>query len=983
MKSKLSFLFFLALPFLSFGQEKSVEQIYYEASELYTKSEFQKAIDLLNPGLETLLNQDNSSKTLFFQYYNLQALCNTYLSKYEDAVNQFKKALEIVEELQMDDYYFRIVPNYAVALSRLGKSAEAEKVMLKCMSDYEIKNGNQSESYANMLNVTGVIYYEINNYGKSIELLERAKATYETYLDTNSESYNSILLNLATVYNKAGENEKADAIYGINQKEILKDRNDSINYTNKIMNYSNYLSDIGDLEQASKMMKECKILVEKIHGKKSFEYSIVLGNLGSLLTNMNRNSEAEQILVENVRLRAEIYGIDHPMYATALNNLGNLYNYIGKYSQAERLYLECLKIREAKLGKNSSLYANIIHNLAYLYDQTGKYEKAMQYYKESLTVNRNTLGTKHFEYRNNLNNICSLYWKMGILDSAEVYFKLTDKLNNEDIIDNFSYLSEKQKENYLTVSFGFYRTFKGFAFEQKNNNPAIVGDIYNDELMQKGIILSSNNAMRNAIETSNNPELKTIHQELLNIKENLNKQYSISVSERTQNTDSLELLALKKEKELNKLLQDNGLQKFMQNKITWQDIQKKLKSDEVAIEFCNFNKRNKGEFTDSVIYCALILTKKSKYPEMVYLFEQKEMELLLKKPANIDNDYYYIAPIYKISPNKISKSDSLFEMLWKPIVPFLGGAKRIFLSPVGILHGVSFAAIPIDDKRIITDKYELIYLSNTKNVLSIEEQNSIENVLVYGGIDYNTTVEDAGNSGNNAENNSNLLSEEMSQTRSVSWDYLGGTLIEADTITEMFLTKELEVKLLTDENATEESFKALNNHSPNVIHIATHGFFFPDNEIKKWSDQLGDIKFITSENPLLRSGLMFAGGSNAWNGYGPRNNSEDGVLTAYEISNLNLSSTKLVVLSACQTGLGEVAGNEGVYGLRRAFKMAGVDYMIMSLWSIPDKQTTELMTSFYINLLISNDIPEAFHKAQQELRSKYSAFGWAAFVLIY
>ncbi|MBU0486762.1 MAG: CHAT domain-containing protein [Bacteroidetes bacterium] len=976
MKSILLFFLLFFIPCFSYSQEKSVYEIYSEASELYANSEYQKAIDILEPALAEVLEQAETNEILLIQVYALQGLCYNYLTQYEKSVRQFEKALELTDKENLIQYYFRVTPSYVIALSRLGKVSKAIEAMNECIAIYAEKNGKESETYANMLNVAGMIYFETNDFTRSIALLEGAKNIYDNYLNSTSGNYNAILMNLATVYNKAGENDKADALFETNDNVILTNRKDSIDNLIKNLNYSSYLEDMGDYRRAYKLLMECKSMTEEIHGKKSYEYSLVLGNLGNLLVNKN-NEAAEKFLIENVRLRAELYGVDHLMYATALNNLGNLYNYTERYSAAERLYLECLKIREEKLGKNNAMYANVVHNLAYLYAETGKNEKALQYYKESLAINENTLGRKHYEYRNNMINICNLYWKMNMPDSAEVFFRITDKLNTTDIYDNFSYLSEKQKEDYLGISSSFYKYFKAFAYERKTDNPSIVGDIYNDELMLKGIILSSGNAMRSAIEASENDQLKDLHKDLLSIKETLNKLYSVPVQERLQSTDSLEMLAVKKEKEMNKLMQENGLQKFLQNRVVWQDIQLKLQSDEVAIEFCNFIDIN----TDSIIYCALILRKNSKYPEMVRLFEEGQMRKILKRPENIEDDYYYIAPIYQTTPDKISKSDSLYELLWKPILPFLNGVKRIFLSPVGILQGVSFAAIPIDDEKIITDKYELIYLSNTKNILTVPGRSNISDVSVYGGIDYNSSIDSTMVTGD--QKNSNIVSDEMTKTRNISWDYLSGSLIEADTISEMFRTKQFQVNLLTNENATEESFKKLNNNSPNVIHIATHGFFFPDNEIKKWKEEFGEISFITAENPLLRSGLMFAGGAGAWNGLEAKANSEDGVLTAYEISNLNLSNAKLVVLSACQTGLGEVAGNEGVYGLRRAFKMAGVDYMIMSLWSIPDIQTTELMTSFYIHLLASNDVPEAFHQAQQELRKKYSAFGWAAFVLIY
>jgi len=190
-------------------------------------------------------------------------------------------------------------------------------------------------------------------------------------------------------------------------------------------------------------------------------------------------------------------------------------------------------------------------------------------------------------------------------------------------------------------------------------------------------------------------------------------------------------------------------------------------------------------------------------------------------------------------------------------------------------------------------------------------------------------------------------------------------------------------------DGTEEAFKnigANNASSPRILHIATHGYFFPDPKENNSKTVFGDDEpvFKLSDHPMLRSGLIMAGGSNTWKGEKTLEGREDGVLTAYEISQMNLSNTELVVLSACETGLGTIQGNEGVYGLQRAFKIAGAKYLIMSLWQVPDKQTSLLMTTFYKKWLENKmNISDAFHAAQKELRDiGLDPYQWAGFVLV-
>jgi len=191
-------------------------------------------------------------------------------------------------------------------------------------------------------------------------------------------------------------------------------------------------------------------------------------------------------------------------------------------------------------------------------------------------------------------------------------------------------------------------------------------------------------------------------------------------------------------------------------------------------------------------------------------------------------------------------------------------------------------------------------------------------------------------------------------------------------------------------DALEESFLSLSGkNSPSVIHLATHGFYFPDTFIEKNRNNImfsskGEVRLRYSDDPLLRSGLLMAGANLAWKGQSLPTHVEDGILTAKEVSNMNLMNTELVVLSACQSGLGDVKGSEGVEGLQRGFKMAGVKYIIISLWQVPDIETIEFMDTFYNNWLEGKDIRMAFHATQNKMRNKYKdePFMWAGFVLM-
>jgi CHAT domain-containing protein len=493
---------------------------------------------------------------------------------------------------------------------------------------------------------------------------------------------------------------------------------------------------------------------------------------------------------------------------------------------------------------------------------------------------------------------------------------------------------------------------------------------------------------------SNNPELIAVYDKLVSIKKMLAQQYSLPGSKRTLNTDSLETAANDLEKQLQRNPTLTGFQALSEF-TTWQDIQKNLGKDEAAIEFVSFSYRGQKKWNDSTMYCALIVRPGYNQPEMIPLFEEKQLAALIERqPDEVKDDYSYIRRLYKPESWAQSTSNRISQLIWQPTEKYLSGVKTVYYSPSGLLHKISFSAIPLNDSLLLSDKYNLVALSTTKNILNKTEKKIDVNTVsatIYGGIKYDVPLPEikivADNSFSPKKPSLRSLLPD-SLLRGISWQYLRGTLTEANKIDSLFLqkSKSKNIRLITDTSATEESFKALSgNNSPNILHIATHGFYFPEpKEEKRNLSNIGEVQFVKSGNPLFRSGIMLAGGNRVWNEELQNSTRDDGVLTAYEISQLYFPNTHLVVLSACETGLGQVKGSEGVFGLQRALKMAQVDYIILSLWTVPDKQTQELMTLFYGNYLSGKPIIESFKTAQNDMKTKYKnePFVWAAFVLI-
>ncbi|MFZ4465134.1 MAG: CHAT domain-containing protein, partial [Bacteroidales bacterium] len=407
-----------------------------------------------------------------------------------------------------------------------------------------------------------------------------------------------------------------------------------------------------------------------------------------------------------------------------------------------------------------------------------------------------------------------------------------------------------------------------------------------------------------------------------------------------------------------------------------------LKNGEVSIEFVNFRYSDDEKTTDSIFYCALVLRKADTIPQLIYLCEESQLKKVIP-PTGI---------VYR-GINAFYNGQDIYNLVWQPINSSLKGIHTIYFAPSGLLNRISVPAISCPDSVELMEKYKLIQLSSTRSLAIAGKQEPIKTAVIYGGIIYDTdSLTMLSNASIYAQKDSCFQTPSLKangDTRS-GFRYLSGTLKEVDMISAKLYKQGVETKTISGSEAVEESFFALSgNNSPSIIHLSTHGFYFPelDQSVKNklnTTSTTGEMRFRSSSDPLLRSGLMMAGANRSWKGISALDDVEDGILTAKEVSNLNLMNTQLVVLSACQTGQGDVKGNEGVEGLQRGFKMAGARYIMMSLWAVPDKETTEFMGTFYDNWLDSKDIHIAFRNTQIAMSKKYKSdpFKWAAFVLV-
>ncbi|MEZ4938820.1 MAG: CHAT domain-containing tetratricopeptide repeat protein [Crocinitomicaceae bacterium] len=692
----------------------------------------------------------------------------------------------------------------------------------------------------------------------------------------------------------------------------------------------------------------------------SIKFSSTLNKIGANYQKSGDDDKALEAYQQCYEIQVE-KNLRHSDIVYPLHNLASVYSTKGKYDTAIVYFQKCLELDFSNSREHKHITSKIYQNMGSTYLKMGEYNRGIYYLNKSMDLAQE--NHKMEDILENYFNLNRAYYLAENMDSSFINSSLLVEKRKRDISANFPLLSELEKQQFLTKMKHEFQSIFVMASTDFKNNPLACQKAYDISLLIKGILLKSSRLMRMSIMESGDTLLQTEFQNWMTLKRNIAQKYA-------QGIDCHELeeqaLALEKKLSTSSKLFANFNEVTNQS---WQDIRNALEEGEVAIEIMDFSPIQRYNLdADSVIYGALILKKDWESPKYVHLFSESDLiEIIGKRPQT---GFEFINKIYGTKKNE---NHQLYDLIWKPLEEHLNESDKIFLSPSGLLHKIALPAISKEKNVYLCDLHEINFMNSTSQIKSkkLSQFDTNKSIALFGGIDF---------SGKNAEFK--------------IWEYLEGTKSEILEINKLLENKSIHPSVFLSQNATEKAFKDTVQNM-DIIHVATHGFFFQDP--KKIHDQL-DIEFendlvfrgktdnkfvrnfVNSSNPLMRSGIVFAGANDYLDSQSK--GSEDGVLTAEEVATMNLNNTKLVVLSACETGLGEIQESEGVYGLQRAFKIAGVEYLIMSLWQVPDKETSEFMARYYANLISMKDYKQAFYQTQLEMRKKYDPYFWAAFVLV-
>jgi len=880
--------------------------------------------------------------------------------KYKIGFENLQKAYELGESVREGDP--EILQQAYMTVARLyslkGEFDRSQSLLNKAyrltLSGFEKKVLSEAETSEQLAS----LYLQTGNYFRAEKSLQKSLKVKESKLEAHTplliHTYQELAkLNLVNGnYNIAEEYlSKTSAI----SSEVFGKK--SLAYSECLLIYSEYYLAIGDLKKAEGACIEADDIAVKKLGKENLRRADILARLAIIRSKIPsyKSAEIDKLYTDAGNVIKNSLGTDNPLYASLIQKQAEFYISIDKSDKADALLNEASKFWTSKLGSDNKYVAEIEilkGNIAY---NKSKYDQAEKNYSKAKSLYRSIFNESHPWYIQSSGKLARVYYMQKHPEkSLEVMEEIIPKYL-EYINKYFPSLSFREKSkfwNNIKDEFDFYNFIAIGVFNSQK--PKLAGAVYNNIISTKALLLSSNIKIRERILTSKDSVLIELYKDWVSQKEYLTTIISLSKEQLVEQNIDLKYLQSnieRLEKEMStrsELFSDEE----MKSSLTWKNIKETLTENEYAVEIVRFRYFNKN-FTDSIIYAALIINKKTDdYPELALLPNGKMMEKKYYK-------YFRNAVTLKVSDK------NSYNVYWKPIKAKIPDGATVYLSSDGIYNQLNVEMMPSSEGQYVIDQNQIVLVTNTKDLLKTNQR-----------------TEEKDKKKSNKENKKESLS---TYVLCGNPDFYTGSNVEEEIVELPGAEKEVNdigallkgqnkiaIKYLKDQ-VKEDTLRKLRN--PKVFHIATHGFF-------KEATKNEDEELVS--NPLLNSGLVVYGGgdilSNPENNYV---NSKGGILTAYEAMNLSFDNTELVVLSACETGRGEVQVGEGVYGLQRSFLIAGADAVIMSLFKVNDEVTQKLMLSFYDKWIKTGDKRLAFNEAKKEIKQQYaSPIYWGVFLMI-
>ncbi len=875
---------------------------------------------------------------------SLENLADSYRGQglYSQAAELYERALEIVEREHGTDHPTTAftLNNLAILYSQQGYYDQAESLMLRALAIRENSPGVDPLDLAITLDNLAGIYKNKGHYLRSEELMRRALEIIKSTIGEEHPTTVAILNNLALLYLEQGEYAQAEPVLKRAlatrikiQGEAHPDTADSIDSLGLLFRK------LGRFDEAMELYSQAFTVRAKAFGVDHPEIALSLNNLAGIYREGGLYGEAELLYFRALAIIEKILGPDHERTAAVLSNLANVYGDQDLYADAEPLLMRALSVSEKKLGVDHPLVAKFLSNIAGLRRDQGFYAEAEPLYSRALAISENMLGLDHPSTTTLLNNLGFLLGDQGFYSESTDYLRRGLEAETTWLAREAPLQSADKRLFLSSIVGSSWKVLSSFIdFE-----PSAAELAFTAQLQRHGLLLDIQR--RQALLARADPAVQQLASQIAALNGQLSD-VSIAPAQRQGLRGRRDELETQLNRELPQLL----IPKYSPAQVVEQ-----LPSDGVLIAFQRFRPR---------IFNA---SPSQRWGEDRYL------ALILSSDGSIRHqqlgDAVLIDAAIRHAINTSASNNTDAEQRWAdvsrllidPLRPFVRGRRQLFISPDAELHRIPFDALPSSPGlyRLLAEEVRLRVITSVRDLITLQEPAPLGSApLVIANPNYDSGLSASATAGAKA-----VPHQRSAAVDGKRWDPLPASAAEGEQLASL-----LGIKAVTGDQATVSLLQM--SRGPRILHIASHGFFVGDEDLPP-EDPLqatiatnAVVQRFEGEDPLLRSGLVLAGANN-WT----LNHNDDGLLTAQEAAGLQLDGTELVVLSACSTAQGDLRTGEGVFGLQRAFTVAGARSTLLSLWKVDDAATAELMTRFYQRLKTGEGRADALAAVQAEFRN--------------
>jgi len=1003
----------LAAIYTSLGRYADAEKMQLEALNMKTKLFGEGHLDIA------------SSLNNLGKLYDAQG-------RYPEAEIKFLESLAICHKHLGDEhpYIAYIYSNIAGIYEEQGHYLDAEDKYLEVLAMRKRLLGEEHSDIANSLDHLGDVYLIQGNYLLAEQKYREAYALRKRLLSWEHPDIAESLSNLAAVFTYQGRYQEAEEQYsqalptlerllGKEHRSIAHLLNDMAGLDEAQGNYSqaeqkylqvleihtkllgnehpiiadalNQLAALyriqGRYSESEQLHLQSLAMKKRLLGERHPSIATSLNNLAVLYDDLNQYDRSESLLLEALALVKSVFGNEHPQVAISMNNLAVIYDFQGRYQEAEQLHLETLNLRKLLLGEEHIQIANSLNNLGQLYFSLGRYQEAEQKYLETLTMRRRLLGEEHPDVAFSLNNLATLLAATNRAEESLLCRIQGGKINNKIIRNIFAFSSENDRLSFLKKIRTDFDLFLSLVHRHLFNSDSAKLAAFDFVLQRKALTASALASQNAALYSGRYPQL----QEQLRHLSDLNTQIiHLTFSIPQSGTGGMHY----REKLAQLQTQYNYLQKQLALQVPEiqlsefdfdrQAIAQALPTDSILVEFVRFDPfdflaihaqgetqwhpprylafvcRSRQPNTIQMVDLGIAAT----IDQLIQVFRLQTSEDTQPTLAWSKNGQ---TPNLQIKPYNPTPAIQLSQALFHPIRDLVKECKHLIIAPDGNLNLVPFQILPwgTTESHLLMDEYTISYLSVGREILRSKIQpptGSSSVPLIIADPDFDLT----------ADPDSNKIPLPIKPFFPTP-----GTRLLGESVAK----KLPDAKLYLGAEAL--SSRLMGSECPRIMLIATHGLFQTDAEPQPVTQiSMKHLRKTRVENPMLRSGLALAGANTWLSGGELPKDAGTGFVFAQDIASLDLWANELTVLCACDTARGDIQIGEGVFGLRRAFAVAGSKTLVMSLWAVPDKATALLMERFFDNLQFGMDRVEALHSAQNYIRNitvkelRQSTLGW-------